>query len=195
LKGAAGSAMLPPPQGSASGTTLIRTIAKFQSLAGAGLALLLSQAACGGGKPKPTCDKAELVVVRIAPAPQLNPDREGYARSVVVRLYQLSSAEPFQAAAFEDLWSGATARPSDASVVAGPDELTLIPGRVETRTLKRNPSATQLGVTANFREHHPEGAWKGTLELPKSQDPCREDAPQHAAELTLELANYGLRLY
>lgn len=155
-------------------------------------ALALPTASCGGAKPPPPrCDKVEQVTLHFEPHPQLNQDREGYPRSVVVRLYQLDDSAPFAAATFEDLWqTGAKPHPS---VVTGPDELILIPGRREIRNIKRHPKATAIALTANFREHHPESAWKAALELPKAQeDPCAENAPK--VEVTAELANYTLQL-
>lgn len=145
---------------------------------------------CGSKKPPPPCNKTEQVTLHFEPHPQLNQDREGYPRSVVVRLYQLEESAPFAAATFEDLWQpGAAPHPS---VVAGPDELTLIPGRREIRNIKRHPKATAIAITANFREHHPDSGWKGALELPQAQDPCAENAPKN--EVVAELANYTLQL-
>lgn len=131
-----------------------------------------------------------MLTVRLEPHTQLNPDREGYPRSVVVRMYQLEGADAFASAAFEDLWSGVGK--SNPSVVAGPDEFTLIPGRRETRSVKRNPKTTHIGVTANFREYHPDSGWKAVLELPQAGNPCDENAPK--LEILAELANYTLQL-
>lgn len=156
------------------------------------LALLLwTVGGCGGPKP-PKCDKAELLALNLEPQPVLNPDREGNPRSVVVRVYQLAGADAFQAATFEELWQSSS-KTSD-TVVGGPDELTLIPGRRETHSFKRNPQATHLAMTANFREYHPESEWKAWVELPQAQDPCSKNAPKVAAQITAELVNYALRL-
>jgi type VI secretion system VasD/TssJ family lipoprotein len=161
--------------------------------AGLGLVVALGSAlsatGCGAAPPK-TCDKQEQVTLHFEPHPQLNQDREGYPRSVVVRLYQLEGAEAFSAATFEDLWQvGAKPHPS---VLTGPDELTLIPGRREERKIKRNPKATHFAMTANFREYHPDSGWKATLELAQVQDACADNPPKN--EVTAELANYTLQL-
>lgn len=159
------------------------------SLAASGL--LLGSTACGP-KKVPPCEKSELLTVQFEPYPALNQDREGNPRSVVVRVFQLEGDESFRLATFEELW--VTGGKAAASVVGGPDELIIVPGVRETRSLKRNPKATHIAMTANFREHHPESEWKATLELPKADDPCRKDAPKVAAMVTAELANYALRL-
>lgn len=148
--------------------------------------------ACGGSKP-PKCEKSELLTVQFEPYPALNQDREGNPRSVVVRVFQLAGDESFRLATFEELW--VTGGKAAEAVVGGPDELTIIPGVRETRSLKRNPKATHIAMTANFREHHPESEWKASFELPNPNDPCREHAPQVAAIVTAELANYALRLH
>jgi type VI secretion system VasD/TssJ family lipoprotein len=155
-----------------------------------GFLALAGSVGCGAAPPPKPCDKPEQVTLHFQPHPQLNQDREGYPRSVVVRLYQLEGAEAFTTATFEDLWSvGAKAHPS---VLTGPDELTLIPGRQEVRNIKRHPKATHFAMTANFREYHPDSGWKGALELPQAQDACAENAPK--IEVTAELANYTLQL-
>jgi type VI secretion system protein VasD len=155
--------------------------------------LWLATISCGGAPPPPPaapCNKPEMLTVRFEPHPQLNPDREGYPRSVVVRMYQLEGADAFATATFEDLWAGVGK--SSPSVVAGPDELTLIPGRRETRSVKRNAKTTHVALTANFREYHPDSGWKAVLELPQAGNPCAENAPK--LEVTAELANYTLQL-
>lgn len=175
------------------GYCLRKTVTARVTWGGLGVGLLghawLALAGCGSAPPKP-CTKQEQFTLHLEPNPQLNQDREGYPRSVVVRIYQLEGAEAFGAATFEDLWQ-ATAKPHP-SVLTGPDELTLIPGRREVRTIKRDPKATHIAMTANFREHHPESGWKGALELPQAQDACAENPPK--VEVTAELANYTLQL-
>jgi type VI secretion system VasD/TssJ family lipoprotein len=158
--------------------------------ASCGAALLAN--GCGGSKPTPACDKSELVAQRFEPNPTLNPDREGNTCSVVVRVYQLEGIDPFMAATFADLWQGAGPNPSGGTVVSGPEELTIIPGRNETRTFKRSPKATHLALAGNFREIHPESGWKTALELPQAKDPCREGAAPIVA--TVSLINYSMQL-
>ncbi len=150
--------------------------------------------ACGGAKPA-SCDKSEVIDLTFAPEPRLNPDRDGNPRSVVMRVYQLKEAEPFMQASFEQLWSGAGA--SGGPVVAGPEELTLIPGKQEARRFNRHPKATYIGVTANFREHITDTAWKAVAEVPPPKNPCLSDGEELdpvAARVGVRLMEYQLRV-
>ncbi len=149
--------------------------------------------ACGAAKPA-SCDSSEVMDLTFAPEPRLNPDRDGNPRSVVVRVYQLKEADPFMQASFEQLWSGTGA--TGGPVVAGPEELTLIPGKQEARRFNRHPKANLVGVTANFREHIADTAWKGVAELPPPKNPCsREgDVDPVAARIGVRLMEYVLRV-
>jgi type VI secretion system protein VasD len=154
--------------------------------------------ACGGAKPKGECDKSEVIELTFAPENRLNPDREGNPRSVVVRVFQLKEADPFLQASFDQLWSGSGS--PGGPVVAPPDELTIIPGKPETRRIARHPKATFLGITANFREHIADTAWKGTAELPAPKNPCEveendeETDPTLAARVGVRMMEYTLRV-
>jgi type VI secretion system VasD/TssJ family lipoprotein len=122
--------------------------------------------------------------------PQLNHDRDGYARSVVLRILQLDDTVAFEQADFESLWqSGAV-----AGAVAGQDELTVVPGRKQTQQLKRSPKATHLGIAANFREHDDVAGWKTLIKLPPPQDPCGSDDELVPFKLELDLANYSMHV-
>jgi type VI secretion system protein VasD len=153
------------------------------------LSALLVLCACGGAKPRPQCDKQEKVRLIFDTNTQLNHDRDGFSRSVVVRLYQLDDVVAFEQSDFETLWGSA----SVPGAVAGQDELTLVPGGPRAEELKRSPKATHLGLAANFREHEGDG-WKALVQLPPPQDPCAEDAPPLALKLGLELANYTMQV-
>ncbi len=61
----------------------------------AGIGVLALLAACAGGPPKPAVAKAQLVV-----ASDVNPDAEGRASPVVVRVYQLKEEGAFNSADF-----------------------------------------------------------------------------------------------
>lgn len=138
--------------------------------------------------PPPPCTLPEMVTVQLAPDPQLNPDREGHSRSVVVRLYQMEGDGPLAAIGYDELWQPSAAPPR--SVVAGPEEFTLIPGRVETRKLKRHEAASHVGVAAKFREHSERSAWRAIWQLPAASNACQNPGPR----VTVELANYSLRV-
>lgn len=151
--------------------------------------------ACSGAPPPPpapvpACDRVETIRLDFSAMPELNPDREGYPRSVVVRVYQLGSEEAFMRGGFDEVWQQ-PAQVAMPPAVAGAEELTLIPGRAETRLLKRDPKATHLGFAAKFREHHPMSAWRASAALPTPKDPCANPAGPHVA---IELMNYSMRL-
>ncbi|MDB4990789.1 MAG: hypothetical protein JWN04_5967 [Myxococcaceae bacterium] len=146
--------------------------------------------ACGGAPPPaPECKKPAQLVVRLEPNAILNQDREGNPRSVVLRLYQLEGADAFLSAGFEDIWASGGAGPS---VVAGPDELTVIPGRVETRTMLRNPKATHFGVAGKFRVVQEAPGFRAVAVLPEAPDPCRDSGA--ATSLQAYLMNYTIQL-
>src|SRR5688500_11594235 len=52
-------------------------------------------AACAGGQTKGECPKKETVSLTFDTHTELNHDRDGYSRSVVVRIYQLDDIAPF----------------------------------------------------------------------------------------------------
>lgn len=156
-------------------------------------ALLL--VACGGSPPpapEPPCDRAETIQLRLLPRRQLNPDREGYSRSVVTRIFQLDKAEGFAALDFDALWDQPAGTPANPSVVASADELTLIPGRDEVLHVARNTRATHLAIAAKFREHHPNSGWQAVTALPIPTNACQ--VPE-GPRLSVELVNYSLRFY
>lgn len=155
-------------------------------------ALALWSVGCGGAPKPAVCDRVETVELQLVPRAQLNPDREGYSRSVVVRVYQLQSAEGLAAIDFDELWQQQAGAPALAlSAMSGPEEFTLIPGRTENKVLKRQPTATHLAVVAKFREYHPDSGWRVIAPLPTVGDPCQ---PPIGPRLTVELLNYSLRL-
>jgi type VI secretion system VasD/TssJ family lipoprotein len=127
------------------------------------------------------------------PATRLNPDREGYARSVVVRVYQLEGADAFDRASFEELWRDPSGGSAARSVVAGPDELILVPGQLDKRALRRNVKATHVGVAANFREHQGLVGWKVAAPL-APVNPCPSQLDPTTARLGMELDGYTIRL-
>ncbi|HEX5660307.1 MAG TPA: type VI secretion system lipoprotein TssJ [Polyangiales bacterium] len=163
------------------------------------LALVCVLAACGGAPPPPPpapveapCDRVETIQLRLIPRAQLNPDREGYSRSVVARIYQLDGEAGIASLDFDSLWlQAAAAPPSSPSVLASPDELTLVPGREAVHELKRITKATHVAVVAKFREHHPTSGWRAVAALPMPTNACQVPV---GPRLIVELVNYSLRI-
>lgn len=158
---------------------------------GAGCALLF---ALVGGCASAPCTQVETIAVRLQPRAQLNQDRDGYARSVVLRLYQLDAAEPFRAVDFDALWRTPDTAAPQKPVVAAPEQLTVIPGKREERTLARAPGAQFVAVVANFREHEAGAGWRAIAPLPKPKHACAAKVAPVAARLSFELEDYGLHL-
>jgi type VI secretion system VasD/TssJ family lipoprotein len=150
--------------------------------------------ALGCGVSAPACVRTESIAVALAPQKQLNQDRDGYSRSLVLRLYQLDSAEQFRQIGFDEIWRTTDDGTPVKPVVSGPEELTLVPGKLERRTLARLPGATFFAVVANFREHEPGSGWQAVVPLPEPKDLCVRDVNTVAARVYVELRDYGLYL-
>ncbi|MEY4580130.1 MAG: Type secretion lipoprotein VasD, EvfM, TssJ [Pseudomonadota bacterium] len=163
---------------------LRRALAALITLGGATMA-----EGCAGAAPV-RCDKTEAITLRAFPSAQLNPDREGYARSVVVRLFQLKAARDFQASSFEDVW----ALPLPAAQAARPDEWIVLPGRPASRALRRDPAAGYLAIAANFREHRAGSGWRALMQLPPARNLCVGDPRPAPKRLDIVLSNYALRI-
>lgn len=154
------------------------------------LALLLLAAGCASAP----CAHGETIALRLSPHKQLNQDRDGYPRSVVLRLYQIDSAERFRAIGFDTLWQTPDTGTPQKPVVVTPEQLTVIPGKRESRTLARAPAARFVAVVANFREHRAGSGWQAIAPLPKPKNACAPKSAKVAARLTVELEDYGLQL-
>lgn len=187
------------PRDAVKATTLMRSIPPrlFRNSSASAFVWTLFCAASLGcaGKPPvpPACDKSETLTVYLSPSQQLNPDREGYARSVITRVYQLEGDRAVQDLDFDELWARSIDGPPAAPIVAVGEELTLVPGRPEVRAVKRHAQATHVLIAAKFRDHTPTSAWRASAPLPPPIDPCTTPSPP-GARLQVELANYSLRI-
>jgi type VI secretion system VasD/TssJ family lipoprotein len=157
---------------------------------GAALVALTSLPGC----TPPACTRSESIALQLEPQKQLNQDRDGYSRSLVLRFYQLESAEAFRQISFEEIWRGTNDGAPQKPVVALPDELTVVPGKREQRVIARQPEASFLAVVANFREHEPGSSWQGVVSLPVRKTICVRDEATVAARVDVELRDYGLQL-
>lgn len=119
---------------------LLQQVFRFSMLAGAALLL----AACASG-PRPYDLSAES-------GPTLNRDVSGKSLSVVVRLYQLKSSEPFVRTSFEDLASGKPEAELMGADLLDKTELMVIPGSKVALTPLLQPEARFVGVVAFFRK-------------------------------------------
>ncbi len=119
---------------------------RFHRGAGALLACgALLLCACASKPPKP----AETQAV-IAASADVNPDSEGRASPVVVRIYQLRGDAEFNGADFFALYE-MEQQTLGASLILR-DERTLFPGQQVQLSLALSPDARFLGVAAAYRD-------------------------------------------
>jgi type VI secretion system protein VasD len=121
----------------------------------AGLALLAlaappahAQAVSAPGQTPAAATAVELTVVG---GSELNPNAEGRASPVVVRIYELAAAPAFEAAAFTALFE----HPAEAlrSDLLAQEEFVLRPGEIQQHDRAAlAPRVQALGVVAAFRE-------------------------------------------
>jgi type VI secretion system protein VasD len=101
--------------------------------------------ACGGGPPKPTAAKAELVA-----AADVNPDAGGRASPIVVRVYQLKEAGAFSGADFFTLFE--KEQETLGASLLGREEFALQPGEKRELEIKVAPEAQFVAAAAAFRD-------------------------------------------
>lgn len=105
------------------------------------------------------------VGVRMSSTANLNMNEESEPLPVVVRLYQLSRAEGFRAASFEELWRSDLETLGDALLVK--EELVMDPAYSRSVEMPRHDDARFLGVVAVFRTAEGDD-WKAWRPLPDS---------------------------
>jgi type VI secretion system protein VasD len=137
------------------------------ALGGASLAL----AACGAKpilapKPEPP-PKPKVLTVDVLAASRLNPSASGRPSPVVVRIYELKAAAPFESADFVSLFD------KDQATLGGDviarDEFVLSPG--ESMAIKRDLTADSkfIAVMAAFRDLE-RAKWRAVAPLVAGQD-------------------------
>ena len=144
--------------------------------------------ACGGAPQLPPCDNAQAITLHVHPAKNLNPDRAGLPRSVVVRVYQLGDARAFTNIPFERVWAGA------GEGLPKPEQVIALPGRNQVHSLRRDPKAQYLAVAANFREREGDADGRALVRLPAPEMVCGPVALGGADPIDLTLSDYGVRL-
>jgi type VI secretion system protein VasD len=120
------------------------------------LAGLLALAAPAAGA-EPT--SVELTVVG---GPDLNPNTQGRASPVVVRIFDLTTSGGFESADYQALFEHA----SDAlkQDLVAQDEFVLRPGDIQERNRSLQPQVQVLGVAAAFRDQT-QAVWHLTVPL------------------------------
>lgn len=115
-------------------------------------------------KPPPPPVAVELALQAGA---GVNPDVEGRASPLVVRVYELTDGSAFMAADFFALWD----REAQAlAATAGKrHEFVLAPGGTASKGLKLDAAVQQIGIAAAFRDIR-SASWR--VLVPVSQDPA-----------------------
>jgi type VI secretion system protein VasD len=129
----------------------------FGVLAGTALWLV---GACSG-TPSPGS-----VDLTITAGNDINPDPGGRPSPVVLRIYQLAAAPPFQAADFFQLFDKEQA-------TLGPDlvsreEVTIAPGDTRNLTVALKPNAQLIGIAASFRDID-RATWRAMIDVPPNK--------------------------
>lgn len=137
-------------------------------------------AACASGTPE--AKQPIRLEVNVNARATVNPDDEGRAAPIVVRIYQLKSEATFNTADFFTLQERDKALLGDELVMR--EQLELRPG--EQLTIRRivNPSTTVIGVLAAYR-NLPASVWRATYPTPEA--PVRVWYRLSAMELKLNI--------
>lgn len=112
-----------------------------------GVLVLAGQLALAEPVPAAAPTAVELTVVG---GPGLNPNTQGRASPVVVRIFDLAAVKAFESADFEALFEHADAVLKHDLVAQ--DELVLRPGEIQQHNRSLEPRVQALGVAAAFRD-------------------------------------------
>jgi type VI secretion system protein VasD len=147
------------------------------------VALALTLAACTSYEPKP---KEPLQLdLTIRAAPDANPDDQGRAAPIFVRIYELKTDGAFNAADFYSL------QDKDKTVLADDlvkrDQFQLRPGEHVRVTRTANPASKTLGILAAYRDL-PHAVWRTVYPLPLTPDKAwyRLSSPKLKLTITLD---------
>jgi type VI secretion system protein VasD len=108
---------------------------------------VLAMVACATPPPPPVVSEIQLSVVA---GPDVNPDARKRASPVLVRIYALKSAAPFEAADFFSLFEKDTATLGGELVQR--EEFLLRPGEEKALPLKFGPEVKSIGVMVAYRD-------------------------------------------
>lgn len=125
----------------------------------AAMTAALTLSACGSDpKPKPKT----IAEVKIKAAPTLNPDLNGRPSPVVVRFYQLLSADMFQNADFFQLFEQEQAALGPTS--AAKEEHVVEPGQIVTVSIGVKDDVKHLGVVVAYRNYE-KATWRAVAPI------------------------------
>jgi type VI secretion system protein VasD len=147
------------------------------------VAFSLALAACASGNPKPK--EPIRLDLTVHAASGVNPDDQGRAAPIVVRVYELKTDGAFNAADFFTL------QDKDKTVLADDlvkrDQFQLRPGEHVTIARTADPAATTLGILAAYRDL-PNSVWRAVYALPVTPQKAwyRFSSPKLKLNITLD---------
>ena len=124
------------------------------------LVALAAVVSCGGPAP-PT-----VAVLSIAASQDINPNPQGVASPVSVRVYQLTLPQAFQNADFFQLYRDDAA--TLGSAMLGRDEVVVAPGQKLQVTESMKPDARYIGVLVAYRDID-RANWRASASVPSNQ--------------------------
>lgn len=125
-------------------------------------------AGCGSLSSSPSAQRepTELELF-IEASDRLNPDPQGRAAPILLRIYELRSADVFQEADFFALYL------RDRSTLGGEilmvDQFILRPGQVQVLQRRSNPESRYIGVVAGYRDL-PISTWRALYRMPTTPE-------------------------
>lgn len=121
--------------------------------------------ACASSEPRPK--EPVWLDLSVNALPTVNPDNQGRAAPIAVRVYELKDAGTFKTADFFTLQS------QDKTVLGEDlikrDEWLLRPGDHQTIVRQADPATTSIGVVAAYRDL-PNSVWRAVYPLPAAPD-------------------------
>jgi type VI secretion system protein VasD len=119
--------------------------------------LVLALSACGSAPPKPVATKVEIMA-----AADINPDGDGRASPVVVRLFQLRTDAEFAGARYFPLYDHEKEVLGQGLISR--DEFPMAPGAKLEQDLPVSPETRFFGVSVGFRD--PTAQWRAVVPVP-----------------------------
>ena len=121
--------------------------------------LLISLVSCQSLGFGPSKTRLE---VSIEASPNLNPNSEGRPSPIVLRFYELSSADVFESSDFFTLYD--TEMATLGKFIVFRDEMNINPGQLKKLKREAKPETRYVGVIAAYRDLD-NARWRGLLEL------------------------------
>ncbi|WP_091998950.1 type VI secretion system lipoprotein TssJ [Paraburkholderia lycopersici] len=146
-------------------------------------------AACASSDPKP--HKPLRLDLTISAATTVNPDDQGRAAPIVVRVYELRTDNAFKAADYFSL------QDKDKTVLADDlvkrDEFQLRPGEQKTIRRTADENSNALGVLAEYRDL-PHAVWRAVYPLPATPEKAWYLFLSPKLSLTIDLDAGAIRI-